>query len=103
MTTKLETGTPRMELLRIEQTTGQPPVESALGWEEFLHLYALLRKLPTADAPVRGETMSKLLARGFEHRYAATLMTRATAGTQPLAMLVREAAVHRELKFLSPV
>lgn len=95
---KLVSDTPRMELLRIELTTGQCPPQSCLEWDEFLHLYALLRRLPGAAQAVRSEVFSKLLARGFEHRYVTNLMSLATAGVQPLAMLVRQAALHSEIR-----
>lgn len=95
---KLISDTPRMELLRIELTTGRCPSRSCLEWDEFLHLYALLQRLPGASAAVRSETFSKLLARGFENRYTAVLMGLATAGVQPLAMLVRQAALHSGIR-----
>jgi hypothetical protein len=59
-----------MELLRIELTTGQCPPQSCLEWGEFLHLYALLRRLPGAAPAVRSEVLTKLLGRGY--RYAQT-------------------------------
>lgn len=95
---KLVSNTPRLELLRIELTTGQCPPQSCLEWDEFLHLYALLRRLPGAVPAVRSEVLTKLLGRGFEHWYATNLMSLATAGTQPLTMLVRQAAFHSEIR-----
>ena len=98
---RIDSGTPQMELLRIELVTGSTPENSAMDREEFLHLYALLRRLPGADRVVRADVFSKLLARGFEHRYASSLVGLVTAGTQPLALLVRQACVRPELKFLA--
>lgn len=104
MTVKLVSETPRMDLLAIEQNIGRLPAGSRMEWDEHLHLCALLRRVrragPNPDRAAlaeRGEVLSKLLARGFEHRYATGLLTLAGAGVQPLALLVREAAVRTEL------
>lgn len=93
-----------MELLAIEQNIGRLPAGSRMEWDEHLHLCALLRRVRqlgrTPDRKAlteRGEVLSKLLARGFEHRYASSLVTLAGAGVQSLAVLVREAALRSEL------
>lgn len=100
---KLTSDTPRMHLLEVERIVGTAPTASRMEWDEHLHLFALLRQLRGAAPAVRGEVFGKLLARGFEHRYAATLTSQATAGVQPLSMLVRGAAVRSELKPLNPM
>lgn len=104
MSARLVSGTPRMELLAIEQNIGRLPSGSRMEWDEHLHLCALLRRVrrsgrapDRAALAERGEVLSKLLARGFEHRYATNLITLAGAGVQPLALLVREAALHTGL------
>lgn len=104
MTARLASKTPRMELLAIERITGQLPAGSRMEWDEHLHLYALLFKVRSdGRCPHRkalaehGEILSKLLARGFEHRYASNLITLARAGVQPLTLLVREGALRTEL------
>lgn len=104
MSIKLVSGTPRMELLAIEQNIGRLPAGSRMEWDEHLHLCALLRGVrrsgratDRAALAERGEVLSKLLARGFEHRYATNLITLAGAGVQPLSVLAREAALRTEL------
>jgi hypothetical protein len=98
---RLVSKTPNMELLAIERIVGRTQPLSRMGWQEPLHLYAMLRPVGRAPQSYRGQVMSALLARGFEHRYASELITRAGAGVQPLALLVREAAMRRELNVVS--
>lgn len=94
-----------MELLAIERITGQLPARSRMEWDEHLHLYAMLHGIRRAGRcphrtalAERGEVLRKLLARGFEHRYASHLITLAGAGIQPLSMLVRQAALHASIE-----
>jgi hypothetical protein len=93
-----------MELLAIEQNIGRLPAGSRMEWDEHLHLCALLRGVRRSGRASdrrtlaeRGEVLSKLLARGFEHQYASRLITLAGAGVQSLAVLVREATLRSEL------
>ena len=98
---RLASKTANMELLAIERIVGRVQPASRMDWKEPLHLYAMLRPIGRATPEYRGQVMSALLARGFEHRYASELITRAAAGVQPLDMLVREAAMRRELNVVS--
>lgn len=101
---RLTSRTPRQELLKIECTVGRLPAGSRMEWDEHLHLYSRLcevRALGSATGRVadgiRSEAMTALLGRGFDHRYATALLTRARAGVQPLSVLAREAALRTEL------
>jgi hypothetical protein len=97
-----------MDLLAAERAAGVPPTASRLGWEEFLHLFILLREVRTdgydPSRPAakggrkRSEVLRKLLERGFDHRFATSLLGLAAAGQQPLPVLTKTAAIRQELE-----